>query len=114
MGEPTTEIEELKKLLQQERQRADAAEYYTRKTTLQEFLNACHDLSKLIKIEENPHLTTQGNLTEQYERKYPKRIIPWDKSVLVLLRPCSAPDVDGVKGHSTTTTLPIRAVKLSL
>ena len=59
----------------------ERAEQRQRKTTLDEYLGACHDLSRSIRIETDPTSTTQGKVTGQYDRKYPKRIIPWDKSL---------------------------------
>jgi len=61
-----------------ERRAREQAEERQRRTTLEEFLNSCHD--RAIRVETDPTSTTQGDLTDHYERKYPKRIIPWDRS----------------------------------
>ena len=83
---PESEFHHLEKLLQEAQrarqeadQRVQEVEQQIQGTTLSEFLIACHELSKCIEIETDPTLTTKGDTTVSYNRKYPRRIIPWDK-----------------------------------
>ena len=81
--EDKKQAEEDKKQAEQREKQAKEGEKQAkegdRRTTLEEHLKACHELSKSIQIETDATLTTQGDTTDPYHRKYPKRIIPWDK-----------------------------------
>ncbi|EKG09024.1 hypothetical protein MPH_14005 [Macrophomina phaseolina MS6] len=61
-----------------EQQRREEAEAINRRTTLTEFLEACHQLSRAIDVVTDPKLTTQGDTTKPTGRQYPRRIIPWE------------------------------------
>lgn len=48
-------------------------------TTFPQFLELCHNLlSKDIRVQTNPKLTTKGAITSPKGRKYPSRMRPWE------------------------------------
>ncbi|KAJ6436970.1 Protein phosphatase 1 regulatory subunit 3A [Purpureocillium lavendulum] len=59
-------------------QRAEASEQQTRPTTLDEYLDACHDLvfTKL-QVEQNPGLVSKGSLTNPQSKWCPTELQPW-------------------------------------
>ncbi|KAH7021698.1 hypothetical protein B0J12DRAFT_393167 [Macrophomina phaseolina] len=61
----------------EERQREEA-EAINRRTTLTEFLQACHEIFLSLRITDDETLTTQGDVTKPAGRLYPNQIIPWD------------------------------------
>jgi len=70
--------EEEKQQRQQEQQRAEEAERQMRRTTLGEYLEACHDLvfSKFA-VEADKSLTSQGYWTDPSDKRCPARLAPW-------------------------------------
>lgn len=74
-----SEVQRLQRLLQEaerrakeERQRADNAEKETRPTTLDEYINACHDLVfTKFSVQTDKSLTSKGSITN------PTRLEPW-------------------------------------
>jgi len=90
MAEPQKlpELEDLRRLLQEEqraRQQAEQekqqAEQRNQKTTLDEFLQACHEhLHKPLRVETNKSWTTKGP-TKPGNRYYPKNIEKWGNFV---------------------------------
>ncbi|RSL53812.1 hypothetical protein CEP54_010194 [Fusarium duplospermum] len=78
-------VEELTRLLEEERQRADReqkradeAEEQTRLTTLGEYLTACHDLVfSYFSIQTDPGLTSKGPITSPRHKWCPKNLSPW-------------------------------------
>ena len=61
----------------EEQRRREVAEQRTRPTTLQDFLQRCHDLCTSINVVLDKSLTTQGEITTPTNRLYPKKILPW-------------------------------------
>ncbi|EEU36831.1 uncharacterized protein NECHADRAFT_94028 [Fusarium vanettenii 77-13-4] len=61
-----------------ERQRADNAEKETRPTTLDEYINACHDLVfTKFSVQTNKSLTSKGSITNPRNKFCPTRLEPW-------------------------------------
>ena len=71
------EIATLKAQLAEEQRRREAAELQTRRTTLPNFLQRCHDLCTSIEVVNDKSLTTQGDITNPDNRLYPKKILQW-------------------------------------
>ncbi|EKG09444.1 hypothetical protein MPH_13515 [Macrophomina phaseolina MS6] len=63
---------------EEEQQRREKAEAINRRTTLTEFLQACHEIFLSLRITDDETLTTQGDVTKPAGRLYPNQIIPWD------------------------------------
>jgi len=63
---------------EEEQRRREEAEAITLPTTLEEFLQSCHEMSLTLKVVTDQSLTTQGDVTKPAGRLYPQRIIPWD------------------------------------
>ncbi|KAH7042245.1 hypothetical protein B0J12DRAFT_712704 [Macrophomina phaseolina] len=70
--------EEEQRRREEEQRRREEAEAINRRTTLTEFLQACHEIFLSLRITDDETLTTQGNVTKPAGRLYPNQIIPWD------------------------------------
>ncbi|KAK3046226.1 hypothetical protein LTR09_012274 [Extremus antarcticus] len=70
-------IREKDRLLEEERRRREEIEETTRGSSLQEFLERCHDLHTSVQVVTDKTLTTQGEITNPDNRLYPKRILRW-------------------------------------
>ena len=62
---------------EQERQRAEQAEEQTRRTTLEELLKSCHDLSRSMSVQTDKSLSTQGSTTSPKGKCCPTILQPW-------------------------------------
>jgi hypothetical protein len=70
--------EEAERRGEEERQARKEAEGRLQPNTLLRLLDRCHhSLSKLIQVETDATLTTQGDATDPVNRLYPKQIVPW-------------------------------------
>ncbi|EKG09410.1 hypothetical protein MPH_13561 [Macrophomina phaseolina MS6] len=65
-----------KRQRKEEQQRREEAEAINRRTTLTEFLQACHEIFLSLRITDDETLTTQGDVTKPAGRLYPNQIIP--------------------------------------
>ncbi|PKS11157.1 hypothetical protein jhhlp_002918 [Lomentospora prolificans] len=98
--EQQAELEQLRRLLQEaqrdreeaqrgreeERRRREEAEEQARRSsplTLQEYLEACHDLHLAMQVVTDRSLTTQGDTTNPTGRIFPRRIIPWGEDFAI-------------------------------
>ncbi|CZR37681.1 uncharacterized protein FPRO_07128 [Fusarium proliferatum ET1] len=63
---------------QDERQRADASEEETRRTTIEEYITACHtSVYSRFTIETDPKLSSRGSITNPRNKWCPKNLQPW-------------------------------------
>ncbi|KAG5810663.1 hypothetical protein H9Q74_006359 [Fusarium xylarioides] len=71
-------IEDLRRQLQEEQRRREAAEHLTRPQSIQQYFEACHELDLSAQVITERSLTTQGETTNPVGRIFPRRIIPWN------------------------------------
>lgn len=66
---------------EEEQRRREAAEHLTiesRSQTIQQYIEACHELDLSAQVITDRSLTTQGETTDPVGRIFPRRIVPWD------------------------------------
>lgn len=97
------EIVELRRQLEEERHRREAAETQRKEeqrrrevaeeaardalpNTINGYLQDCHELWRAVRAVTDLSLTTQGDTTRPAGRKYPKRIIPWEDNFITRQR----------------------------
>ncbi|GAW21834.1 hypothetical protein ANO14919_113600 [Xylariales sp. No.14919] len=63
---------------QAEQERADKAEAQLRPTTLDEYIEACHDLIYInLNVEPDPEKRTTGSIPPPYAKYFPRHLRPW-------------------------------------
>ncbi|KAK8010338.1 hypothetical protein PG990_009303 [Apiospora arundinis] len=72
------ELQEERQRAEREQQRADISEEQTRRTTLDEYIAACHtSVFSSFAIEPDPKLTSRGPITNPRDKWCPENLRPW-------------------------------------
>ena len=69
---------EERKLRESAEHRAEQAEDQARRTTFEELLESCHQLSQLMSVQTDKSLSTQGSVTNPKGKPCPTTILPWE------------------------------------
>lgn len=77
MADASSQLQLLQEKLRQAEQRAEQAEEKARRTTLEEFLEACQHLSQSISVQTDKSLSTQGSTTSPKGKCCPTILQPW-------------------------------------
>ncbi|KAK8092143.1 uncharacterized protein PG998_015156 [Apiospora kogelbergensis] len=76
--EAERELQEERQHAEREQQRADISEEQTRRTTLDEYIAACHtSVFSKFAIEPDPKLTSRGAITNPRDKWCPENLRPW-------------------------------------